>query len=79
MTAQLENWVKSAVIAAIMAVSVMSSPAMSQVAPSVTLQPEKFLTRIDGKPVGLYTIRNPKWDGGPHHELRRTHRASVGP
>ena len=58
MVEQLRNVATSIVVAVTTMMSVMCSPATSQVAPYVTLQPEKFRTQIDGKPVDLYTIRN---------------------
>ena len=58
MAEQLRSVARSIAVAATTVVSVMCSPATSQVAPYVTLQPEKFRTQIDGKPVDLYTIRN---------------------
>jgi aldose 1-epimerase len=58
MAEQLRNVAGSIVVAATTLMPLMCSPATSQVAPYVTLQPEKFRTQIDGKPVDLYTIRN---------------------
>src|SRR5205823_11803007 len=47
---QLKDLATSIAAAATTAVLLMCSPATSQVAPYVTLQPEKFRTQIDGKP-----------------------------
>ena len=54
---RLRKWATTAAATMTMG-SVMSFPAVSQVASYVMLDPDKFLTQIDGKSVDLFTIRN---------------------